>query len=156
MLPDITLTASGDSDNLQVTMKRGNRLQDAQARIYAPKFPKPQTEGYFVLVTPAGSKVARESARADILALKRANWSMMNNKQGQSRAREVSHTKLKVPVLEGMVGGEVKVDILVMSDAYPGMEWWLENVVVPVAQSKAVVQTVKVNVDETLTKKKGV
>ncbi|KAK5372430.1 putative steryl acetyl hydrolase mug81 [Exophiala xenobiotica] len=159
MLPDITLTAGGDSDNLQVTMKRGNRLQDAQARIYAPKFPKPQTEGYFVLVMPAGSKAktAGESVRTDVLALKRANWSMMNNKQGQSRAREVSHTKLKVPVLEGTVGGvEVKVDILVMSDAYPGMEWWLEDVVVPVAKAKDVVQTVAVNVDETLTKKKAV
>ncbi|KAL6244363.1 putative steryl acetyl hydrolase mug81 [Rhinocladiella similis] len=168
MLPDITVSAGGDTDALQVTLKRGNRLQNPEARIYAPKFPKPQTEGYFVLVLPVGAKQVASSVEdgkgpkrvaVDILALKRANWAMTNKDKssGRGRALDVSHTRLKVPVLDGTSGGQVKVDILVMSDAYPGMEWWLENVVVPVAAPKNVgtgVQTVKVNVDEGLSKKK--
>ncbi|KAJ9633396.1 putative steryl acetyl hydrolase mug81 [Knufia peltigerae] len=170
MLPDITVSAGGDTDALQVTLKRGNRLQNPEARIYAPKFPKPQTEGYFVLVLPVGSKQVAAStgdvqSKIDILALKRANWAMTNkdrDKSGRSRALDISHTKLKVPVLDdgGIRNGggrQVKVDILVMSDAYPGMEWWLENVAVPVAEPKDVrggVQTVEVNVDEGLSKKK--
>ncbi|KZF21219.1 Sec63-domain-containing protein [Xylona heveae TC161] len=35
-------------------------------RIWAPRFPKPQTEGFFIIVA--------DSANDDILALKRANW----------------------------------------------------------------------------------
>ncbi|KIW20324.1 hypothetical protein PV08_00899 [Exophiala spinifera] len=161
MLPDISVGAGGDTDALQVTLKRGNRLQNSEARIYAPKFPKPQTEGYFVLVLPVGAKRAASAGDVkgiDILALKRASWAVTaKDKSGHSRALDISNTKVKVPVLDGTSDGQVKVDILVMSDAYPGMEWWLENVVVPVATPKDVgtaVQTVQVNVDEGLTKKK--
>lgn len=147
-LPDLTLTAAGNTEELQLTMKRGNRLLDREARIFAPKFPKPQTEGYFVLVLPAGSQ------STDILALKRANWS--TKKQGnQSKATETSHVKLKIPA-PGQQGGngEMKVDILVLSDAYPGMEWRLENVTVAIAKPKpAGLKTVEVGVDESLQKK---
>ncbi len=154
-LPDITLTAGGDTENLQVSLKRGNRLLDNEGRIFAPKFPKPQTEGYFVLVLPPGSTSA-EGKGVDVLALKRANWSM--RKQGnQSRAMGTANVRLRVPITGADVGGaqEVKVDILVMSDSYPGMEWQLENVVVPVAQPKVEdVKTMEINVDESLEKKK--
>lgn len=161
-LPDINLTAAGDTNNLQVTMKRGNRVNDGEARIYAPKFPKPQTEGYFVLALPLGSSSTPAGKRqvSDILALKRANWS--TTKQGnQSRATGTANVKLRIPVAESSIAGtegqEVKVDVLVMSDSYPGMEWHLENVAVPVAVAKPKdeeVKTVQVEVDEGLQKKK--
>ena len=154
-LPDITLAANGDTANLQVSVKRGNRLQNPEARIYAPKFPKPQNEGYFVLVLPAGSAAnSATGAVLDILALKRANWST-TKQGGRSKATESANVKLKVPVADPSRGGEVKVEILVMSDAYPGMEWRLENVTVPVAKPKAEeLKTVEVEVDESLQKKK--
>ncbi|OQV03667.1 Helicase conserved domain-containing protein isoform 2 [Cladophialophora immunda] len=154
-LPDLALSATGNTDNLQLTLKRSNRLLDREARIYAPKFPKPQTEGYFVLVLPPGS--AADGQGMDILALKRANWS--TTKQGtQSKAIGTANVKLKIPAPELDMGRgqeEMKVDILVMSDAYPGMEWRLENVVVPVAQKETGgFKTVEVKVDENLLKKK--
>ncbi|KAH0845004.1 hypothetical protein AYO21_04074 [Fonsecaea monophora] len=153
-LPALALSAAGDTDNLQLTMKRSNRLLDHEGRIYAPKFPKPQTEGYFVLVLPPGS--ATTTHGMDILALKRANWS--TTKQGtQSRVVGTANVKLKIPAPEFNLGSgqeEMKVDILVMSDAYPGMEWRLENVVVRIAQKTEGSRTVEVNVDESLLKKK--
>lgn len=154
-LPDLTLTAAGDTDNLQLTIKRGNRLNNAEARIFAPKFPKPQTEGYFVLALPAGA--TPEARNQDILALKRANWSTTKT-SGVNRVTGVSNVKLKLPVSDVEERAEVKVDILVFSDAYPGMEWRLENVAVAIAKPKA--ETVKAmelkgGVDESLLKGKG-
>lgn len=170
-LPDITLTATGDTETLQLTMKRGNRVPNAEARIFAPKFPKPQTEGYFVVVLPAGA--TPDARNQDVLALKRANWSTVTSgttatggggggsgsaRGGQSRVSGVSHVKLKLPAaLVGRgAGTQVKVDVIVFSDAYPGMQWKLENVAVAVAVKKEeAVQTMELkgSVDESLLKK---
>ncbi|KAG5301910.1 activating signal cointegrator 1 complex subunit 3 [Histoplasma ohiense] len=46
---------------------------DQSFRIYAPHFPKPQTEGWFVLVTANADLSA--GTQEDILALKRVSWS---------------------------------------------------------------------------------
>jgi antiviral helicase SLH1 len=169
-LPDITLTAGGDTENLHLTMKRGTRLLDREARIYAPRFPKPQTEGYFVLALPSGTgRGTGTGSRSvpvvgtngtDILALKRANWS--TTKQGnQTKALGTATVRLKIPVAPDAdsssspgEGEQVKLDLLVMSDSYPGMEWRLENVNVPVVRPKSEkVETVEVDVDESLKKK---
>jgi len=155
-LPDLTLTAAGDTDTFQVCIKRGNRLPNAEARIFAPKFPKPQTEGYFVVALPAGATA--EAKNQDILALKRANWSTTKT-GGVNRVTGVSNVKLKLPRAAGVrEGGEVKVDIVVFSDVYPGMEWRLENVAVVVAKPETEAGTVKTmelkgRVDESLAKK---
>ncbi|KEF59166.1 uncharacterized protein A1O9_04010 [Exophiala aquamarina CBS 119918] len=150
-LPDLTLTATGNTENLQLTIKRGNRLNNAEARIFAPKFPKPQTEGYFVLALPASATA--EARNQDVLALKRANWSTTKS-GGGNRVTGVSNVKLKLPVSGVLEGGEVKVDIIVFSDAYPGMEWRLENVAVAVAKPKIVhAMELKGVVDESLLKK---
>jgi len=152
-LPDITLSGKGDTDNFQLTMKRNNRLQNAEAKIYAPRFPKPQTEGFFVLALTAGG------VGAGILALKRANWSTIKSRSGgQSRVSDSSTVKLKIPPpANSGAASEVKIDILVLSDSYPGMEWRLHNVVVPVAAPpETPTPTVEVNVDEGLQKKREV
>jgi antiviral helicase SLH1 len=133
-LPDINLTASGNSSSIYITIGRKNALQDRDGRIYAPRFPKPQTEGYFVLVSPTGG------SGDEILALKRANWP---SSQGAGSRPTLSSTlRMKIEPMEQAR----KVDVLVMSDAYPGMEWTLKGVEVP-AMEREIVQTFQVHVD---------
>ena len=169
-LPDLTISASPDSttDNLRVSIKRGNKFIDLEARIHAPRFPKPQTEGFFVLALPPGavtsSAWAVNMTTRDILALKRANWpSVSKTTRGANQVSGVSHVKLRVPVEELGLGREqvdsvVMVDIVVLSDSYPGMEWRLEAVKVKVATGKQSTdgpETIELSgsVDESLVKK---
>lgn len=142
-LPDVHLTASGQlSSGVSVTINRKNALQDREGRIYAPKFPKPQTEGYFVLVSPAGGN------GDNILALKRANWP--SNQGLGSRPKLSSTVQMKIEPMEQVQ----KVDVLVMSDAYPGMEWTLKGIEVP-AMEKETVKTVQVHIDGGFKEGKG-
>ena len=135
-LPDISLNANGQPGGLAVTLHRQNRLQDREGKIYAPKFPKPQTEGYFVLVSPV------VGSADEIVALKRSNW------PAPSTGPKMNST-VRIKLQE--VDNDRRVNVLVMSDSYPGMEWKMEDVVVP----KRDVETVEVQVDEGLTKGKG-
>jgi antiviral helicase SLH1 len=144
MLPDFSLRGSSEqSGSVNVSLSRKNPLHDREGRIYAPRFPKPQTEGYFVLVIPAGG------SGDDILALKRANWP--SNQGSGARPKLSSTVRMKIEPLESVS----KVDVLVMSDAYPGMEWKLKNIIVP-AIEKEELQTVEVHVDTGMKDGKGV
>ena len=135
-LPDISLAAvSVESSSISITISRNNALQDREGRIYAPRFPKPQTEGYFVLISPAGDR------GDEILALKRASWP--SNRQGPSSGRKFSSTvRLTIEPMEL----QRRVDVLVMSDAYPGMQWIMKDILVP-AMEKEKLLTVEVHVD---------
>jgi antiviral helicase SLH1 len=141
-LPDLALKAGspGQEGSLLVTLTRRNALQNAEGRIYAPKFPKPQTEGYFVLV-------AEMEMLDEIIALKRANWPSRQQRNGSRQSGNLEST-VRIKLEESTV--ERKICVLVMSDAYPGMEWKVDNVVVPAKQ----IQTVEVQVDEGLKKGK--
>lgn len=143
MLPDVSLAGSSEqSGSINITLTRKNALQDRDGRIYAPRFPKPQTEGYFVLVSPAAG------SSDDILALKRANWP---SSQGSgARSKLTSTVRVKIEPLQSAR----KVDVLVMSDAYPGMEWTLKDIVIP-AMEKEKLQTVQVHVDSGMKDGKG-
>lgn len=139
-LPDITLEANSlQPGTLNVTLSRKNNLQDRDGRIFAPRFPKPQTEGYFVLISPAAG------GADEILALKRANWPAPTQGSG-GRGRLSNSVKIKLEAAYV----ERKVNVVVMSDAYPGMEWRVDNVTV----AKREIQTVEVMVDEDLKKGK--
>ncbi|KAK5082315.1 putative steryl acetyl hydrolase mug81 [Lithohypha guttulata] len=162
-LPDLDVTASGagrEDGSLTITLKRRNALKDREGRVYAPRFPKPQSEGYFV--------VACAASTSNVLGLKRANWPITSGaantanvpagSAGGPRARGgrmESNTRLRMP--ENLVlGRDVKVDILVLSDAYPGMEWTMKDVVVPqMVQQQEAPQTVTVQIDEGLIKGKA-
>lgn len=160
-LPDLDVTAddAGREDgSVTISLKRRNALKDREARIYAPRFPKPQSEGYFVVVTAANS--------SNVLGLKRANWPVSsgaanaaNVPAGRSTgrfrgAKLESTTRIRLPE-ELITQGDLKVDILVISDAYPGMEWKLQGVVVPRYVSKQdVPKTMTVDFDESLIKGK--
>ena len=127
-LPQIRLRASElQPDHFMVEMLRQNALASPNAHVHAPRFPKPQTEEYFVLVT-------RDGASKELVALKRTNWPSQekgHSKQGGRRAKKVeSHVRIKVPELPA----ENEVHVVVMSDAYPGMEWELKNIVIPAQQ----------------------
>lgn len=136
-LPILYVGASGAEGEVTVTATRKNALANAEGRIYAPKLSKPQTEGFFVLAVPA--------AGSDIAALKRLNWHLDTG--GSGRAGMNSSVKLKLEPSEV----DRTVDILVLSDSYPGMEWRVRGVTVP--RTPAKVDTVEVPIDEGLVKK---
>ena len=100
--------------------------------------PKPQTEGYFVVVLDEAG---------EIMALKRTSWSTGAGGPNQRRAMPKATSKIKVQEADS----DRKMSIFVLSDAYPGMEWRVGGVIVPAKK----VQTVEVNVDEGLIKGKG-
>lgn len=121
-LPNVSISTS-DVTALSVTVniKRINAPVDREARIYAPKFPKPQTEGWFVLVG--------DITRDEVIAVKRATWAAPGAKSlGQSSTPSVK-TVIKLP--EAVGGQARKVDILVVSDGYVGLEYKIEGVDIP-------------------------
>ncbi|KAI9836113.1 MAG: hypothetical protein M1819_001729 [Sarea resinae] len=105
--------------SMTVGIARLNPVTQAGHRIWAPKFPKPQSEGFFIVVA--------DSAKDEIIALKRANWPPEEKMRNGSSARPTSRSVIKLP--ESNV--ERKLDVLVVSDGYLKMVWKVENVDVP-------------------------
>ena len=141
-LPSLKITLSNlSSSSLTLTL---TRLRDAppssktpagEIRVYAPKFPKPQTEGYFVILFYG----------TEILGLKRVGWSAghkddngSSGSSSASRNNEKSSTRamLKIPEFQerGHGHGDRKVGVKVLSDCYIGMEWVLEGIEIPVGR----------------------
>lgn len=116
---------------LSVQFSRINPVQDAAAyRIYAPRYPKPQTEGFFLVVHDAGN--------GEIYAMKRVSWPSPEKSSGGGGGRRGGeggggssrlNTKSSVKLPEAFEERNVKV--LVVSDSYIGMEWTVENVEIP-------------------------
>jgi antiviral helicase SLH1 len=122
-LPRIRLDVSKVSaTSLEISLSRLNALKMADGRMYAPKFPKKQTEGFFVLVYKQGTD--------DLLALKRVTWSAGG--KGKQTA------KLTISLLQSTVASTVQ--ILVMSDGYIGLEWELSEVIIPPAPQPDVIE----------------
>ncbi|KAJ2895135.1 Sec63 Brl domain-containing protein [Zalerion maritima] len=122
--------------NLVVSLKRTNSLSSGDARMWAPKFPKPQTEGFFVVVSASGAD--------EVVAVKRVGWGNLGGgkqrqqqQQQQERRRAqpsggptpMAKTSLKLPL--EMAGR--KVNVTVVSDGYIGLEWVIKDVQVPEA-----------------------
>ena len=164
-LPDLDLSASDagrEDGSVTISIKRLNELRDREGRVYAPRFPKPQSEGYFVITTLAST--------SNVLGLKRANWPGIASganttgdgagsagRSGRARGGKLEAT-VRVKIPDEMISQrDMVVDVLVMSDAYPGMEWRLRAVKVPqvVRVEDEPPMTMTVNVDESLIKGKG-
>ncbi|PVI04840.1 Sec63-domain-containing protein [Periconia macrospinosa] len=134
--------------SLTVVLERANAArvqQQGGVRIYAPRYPKPQTEGFFVIISYQGTD--------EIIALKRVGWNdqTRTNKNPQTgrggrgrgagggsgggRNATGNPQKLqgsaKISLPEEAQGK--KVDVRVLSDAYLGMSWKIEGVEVPEA-----------------------
>ncbi|KAI9853773.1 MAG: hypothetical protein M1830_006631, partial [Pleopsidium flavum] len=75
-------------------------------------FPKPQSEGFYVVLADTGKN--------EIIALKRVGWPSSEKVRG---GRPTAKAVLKVP--QSAVAR--KVDVLVVSDAYVGMVWRVEG-----------------------------
>ena len=104
--------------DLLVCVSRLNPAVDADYRIYAPRYPKPQSEGFILIVA--------DPVKDEVLALKRLNWP----------SAEKVNRKPSKPILKAIIKLEPqsamrKVEVLVVSDAYIGMEWKVEGVEVP-------------------------
>ncbi|KAM7190587.1 putative helicase [Rhypophila sp. PSN 637] len=113
---------------MTVTIKRLNAITEREGRIYAPRFPKPQTEGWFVLVVAAD----------EVLAIKRVGWSSPG---GGSNAvsigmKPTARAVVKIPPPPLPLGTVAtttrKVDVVVLSDGYVGMEYRITGVEVPI------------------------
>ncbi|KAK8195009.1 Sec63 Brl domain-containing protein [Phyllosticta capitalensis] len=124
-LPNLKVTLPQvNALGLTLHVARTNPAPNREYRMYAPRFPKPQTEGFFVIVSTAGTD--------EVVALKRVSWPANTNGSknaggGASGARPNTNVKVKLP--ESDV--ERKVDVLVVSDGYIGMGWKVEGVEVP-------------------------
>jgi antiviral helicase SLH1 len=145
-LPNLSISIPASSPaGMTVFLNRRNPPQDPECRIYAPRFPKPQTEGFFLLVCATGP----DGRDADLLALKRVAWpppaSRVNrNASGSSARSQRSPLSVKSTVkfpaaLRDLVaasgsaqGSGLKVNVVVVSDSYPGMEWRIGGVDVDV------------------------
>ncbi|KAI6783389.1 putative helicase-like protein [Emericellopsis cladophorae] len=126
ILPNVSVsidkpTATG----LTVQLRRQNPLVERDAKMYAPNFPKSQTEGFFVIVADA--------ARDEIFAVKRVGW-YSGPPGGGSAARKLAagsrpsaRTSIKLPESTQ----DRKVDVLVVSDGYIGLEKRVEGVEIP-------------------------
>jgi antiviral helicase SLH1 len=119
--------------SLNLTRQNPARMQQNGIRIFAPRYPKPQTEGFFVILS--------YSSTDEIIALKRVGWSDPNRSggargrggrsanNGAASSRLQATTKMTFPPeAQGK-----KVDVTVHSDSYPDMKWSIEGIEVPEA-----------------------
>ncbi|PYH72833.1 RNA helicase SLH1 [Aspergillus vadensis CBS 113365] len=138
-LPNLSLSIPTITPNgLTVTLTRKNAPRDRDYRIYAPRFPKPQTEGYFMLVYSGGE--SSDGKNGELLALKRVSWPSSSNQRngggsGSGPSRKPNDNKngplvvrssVKFP--ENVRGQSMRVTVKVVSDSYPGMKWTLSDV----------------------------
>ena len=124
MLPNVKINVTDITAlGLTTMLVRLNDHPSPEYRVYAPKYPKPQSEGFFI--------VAADVATDEILALKRANWPSNNADIGgrkgdrprDNRIGKAGQATAKVLVKLEPQSVERKLKIRVISDAYIGMKW---------------------------------
>ena len=120
-LPNLKITPSAVSAlSMTIYLVRENQPASAEYSVYAPKFPKVQSEGFFV--------IAANIANDEVLALKRVNWPD-NQTKWNAKARD-RRPRTKAILRVEPATGEREVNVFVISDAYIGMEW-STKVVIP-------------------------
>jgi len=121
-LPNVTVSIDGvKASSLTVNLKRRNAVVEREARIYAPRFPKPQTEGWFVVVG--------DLAGGEVTAVRRAGWGPGAGRSVGVGAKPSVASVIKLPEPEGRDAR--RVDVLVLSDGYPGLEHQVLGVEIP-------------------------
>ena len=157
LLPQLSLSIARVSQTgISVSCTRRKNHPDPEFKIYAPKFPKPQTEGYFLIVSAAKS----DGGDGDLLALKRVSWPPSTSNQNKENSRgqvggsgkphhPLVRSSVKFP--EALLGHlfpsvstsadekaqerKATVNIRMISDSYLGMEWALQNIEVQLPAS---------------------
>ncbi|KAG6039095.1 hypothetical protein E4U41_003292 [Claviceps citrina] len=124
MIPHIAVSAAEVTARaLTIHIRRLNPLVDRDARLHAPRFPKPQTEGWFVLVA--------DLPRDEVLAVKRLAWTSPGPGTGTGQGTTPSaRTVIRLPT-PPEDGQARKLDVLVVSDGYIGLEHRLLGVEIP-------------------------
>jgi antiviral helicase SLH1 len=145
-LPQVSVSvANVSSTGITISLSRRNPPINREHRVYAPRFPKPQTEGYFLIVCSASA----DGKDGELLALKRVSWPANNKNQSSnsgsgSGSRQNSsgrnnhrngpltvRSSVKFPqdFLAQYTSATGKgVNVKVISDTYPGMQWVVSNV----------------------------
>jgi antiviral helicase SLH1 len=150
-LPQLSVSVSSVSERgMTLSLARRNAPTNPECRIYAPRFPKPQTEGFFLIVcsaTPNGGD-------GELLGLKRVSWPPVAKRNGNGNGKGNSgagssrggpsndkdksgltvRSSVKFP--EGILAqsssattaNKARVNIKVISDSYVGMVWTVSNV----------------------------
>ncbi|GAB7349890.1 hypothetical protein MBLNU459_g0582t1 [Dothideomycetes sp. NU459] len=122
-LPQLKVTiADVNALGLTVNIARLNQAQDAEYKMYAPRFPKPQTEGFFLVVS--------DPSKDEVIALKRVGWHTKDDrKRGANahRGKPIARSMIKLPPADE----ERTLEVRVVSDGYIGMEWKVEGIEVP-------------------------
>lgn len=126
VLPNVQVKVEDvTSQSMTVSLKRLNQLVEREARIYAPKFPKPQNEGWFVVVG--------DLEKDEVYAIKRLSWAQGPGKVASIGSKPSAKATIKVPevVHDAQSGNASKLDVLVLSDGYVGMQHQVLGVEIP-------------------------
>ena len=110
--------------SLTVILNRMNKHTDREAKMFAPRFPKSQNEGWFVILC--------DEAKDEILGIKRVGWSAGNRGDANKQVQGSTRTTLKFSEEEG--GGFKdgrKMEVWVVSDGYTGMIYKIGGIEVP-------------------------
>lgn len=119
-LPQLRIGVTGvNALGMTVNLARLNAVQNKDYHIYAPRYPKPQTEGYFLIVSDA--------AKGNIVALKRVSWPSPDKVKRGDTSRPSTRAMIKLPDSDV----ERRMKVMVVSDSYVGMEWHLDEIEVP-------------------------
>ncbi|TGJ82474.1 hypothetical protein E0Z10_g6295 [Xylaria hypoxylon] len=123
IIPNINIAAENVTAlSLTVNLKRLNAIVEREGRIFAPKYPKSQTEGWFVVVC--------DKSKDEIIAIKRVGWSQGPGQSVKVRSKPTARTVIKLPEPDKYGNGR-KVDVLVLSDGYIGMQYEALGVDIP-------------------------
>ncbi|KAF8448347.1 Sec63 Brl domain-containing protein [Terfezia claveryi] len=107
-IPDLAVKiVSASPDKVEITLIRKNPALNPDFRIYAPRFPKTQTEGWFVILGDVKS--------GSIYALKRVGWPLQQKWTGGSGFKSIANTTLMLP--PGFRPG-MSLTAIVVSDGY--------------------------------------
>lgn len=107
---------------LTVIISRKNPVTEKECRIYAPHFPKSQTEGWFVVIA--------DSTVDEVFAVKRLSWGTAQGRSVDIGSRPIARTVIRLPEFEYVTSGSGeqvrKVDVMVISDGYLGLSYKVE------------------------------
>ncbi|KAH9210447.1 Sec63 Brl domain-containing protein [Leptodontidium sp. 2 PMI_412] len=111
--------------SLTVVLTRQNLL-GPDGKMYAPRFPKSQTEGWFVILC--------KEDKDEIIAIKRVGWNAggPGGKGKSGGGRPSARAAIKLPEEEsGLISDGRKTDVWVVSDGYLGMTYKIKGVEIP-------------------------
>lgn len=104
---------------LTVTVNRLNVINQAEQRMYAPKFPKSQSEGFFAVLW------YKETGA--LCALKRTSWASGSHNVSQHSSKGQSRVVFHIPEHEKAMD----LNLSILSDGYINMAWNVDDIEVP-------------------------